>query len=620
MSILEKIHSPDDLKALPANYLPRLAEEIRVLIIETVKKNGGHMASNLGMVELTIALHRVLDSPHDRIIMDTSHQCYPHKILTGRSKNFSTIRTLGGLSGFFEPQESEHDLTVIGHAGTGPSLALGWATGEKLRGGHGYAVCVIGDGSLTAGVAYEGLSNIIAQNPQNLMVILNDNGMSISQNVGWLAQWRGRWLPELRSQLELEPDFLNLERLAESLAPKLPFGPLALGVGKVIKSSVQRAIIPQIGQFWEEMGFNYIGPIDGHDTGALIETLDRARQSSGRVPFIHVVTNKGNGFGPAEADPVTYHQPGSVPNGKTYSEVFSETLGHLMETDSRIVAISAAMLGGTGLAPLKTRFPDRIFDVGIAEQAAVAMAAGMARNGLRPVVCIYSTFLQRAFDQVLHDVCLNDLPVVFAVDRAGIVGQDGKTHHGMFDLAFMRIPPNMIVSVPRDENQLRHLLYTGLNSKHPFAIRYPRGAVQGVALDNELRILPFQAESVRYAGLEKNVCILAMGPLVQVAVQAAEELGKQGIMTEVVDLRFVKPMDANTIKQVYIEFDSVLVLEEASSVGGAYDVVLQSLDISGITGINAGDRFIEHGSAGELRRALGLDVEGVIKAVKQGGS
>lgn len=614
MSILERIDSPQDLKALSRAALTELAQEIRQLIIETVESNGGHMASNLGVVELTLALHRVFDSPHDRIIFDTSHQCYSHKIITGRGGNFKSIRTQGGISGFFEPNESQHDLTVIGHAGTGPSLALGWAIGERIAGRQGYAVCVLGDGSLTSGIAYEGLSNIIAQQPRNLMVILNDNGMSISPNVGWVAQWRDRWLPQLRNRLELDADFHSFERITEALAPKIPFGPLALGLGKGLKRTIQKTLIPEIGHFWDEMGFNYIGPIDGHNFAELEDVLYRARYSD-KVPFVHVLTNKGQGYAPAEDDPVTYHQPGSVPNGKTYSEVFCDTLCMLMHNDRSIVAISAAMMGGTGLAALKPRYPDRIFDVGICEQHAVSMAAGMARNGLKPVICIYSTFLQRAFDQIIHDVCLNDLPVVFGIDRAGIVGQDGKTHHGLFDLAYMRLAPNMVVSAPRDENELRHLLYTALHTPHPFSIRYPRGVVKGVPLDPELHIIPIGSAEVVRPG--QDVCLLAIGAMVDVAQQAAEELVEEGIEAHVVDLRFIKPLDHTMLNNLYPHFSFTLVLEEGTRVGGVMSAVMDNFSqgMPLFKCLSTGDTFIEHGGQSEIRHMLGLDPEGVVKAV-----
>ncbi|KKL54279.1 hypothetical protein LCGC14_2266980, partial [marine sediment metagenome] len=402
MSLLETVNSPQDLKRLALSALPDLAQEIRDLIIDTVSHNGGHMASNLGVVELTIALHRIFESPTDCIIFDVSHQAYAHKILTGRASDFSGIRTTGGYSGYFEPAESPHDVLALGHAGCGPSIALGIAQAKQMLGKPGYVVCVIGDGSLTSGLAYEGLSNIVALNPRNLMVVLNDNGMAISPNVGWLAKWRDRWLPRMRDGLELDDDFQTLERVTESLAAKVPLGGLLLGVGRGVKSVIQRSIIPEVGMVWEEMGFNYLGPVGGHDIDELLQVVAGARQNSDKVPFLHVLTNKGHGWDPASEEPVRYHQPGPPQRGvrkATYSEYFAGALAEEMAADERVVAISAAMLEGTGLVKVKDRFPDRVFDVGICEQQAVSMAAGMARAGLRPVVCIYSTFLQRAFDQ-----------------------------------------------------------------------------------------------------------------------------------------------------------------------------------------------------------------------------
>jgi 1-deoxy-D-xylulose-5-phosphate synthase len=629
MSLLDSINSPADLKALPMRDLPLLADEIRQLIISTVSSNGGHMASNLGVVEMTIALHRLFNSPQDRIIFDVSHQSYPHKILTGRAKDFRSIRKSGGYSGYFEPSESPHDVLALGHAGCGPSLALGLALGETMKGGKGYMVCVIGDGSLTSGLAYEGLSNIVQHNPKNLMVILNDNGMAISPNVGWLANWRRGWLPHLRGELELDKDFQKFEQVTEVLAPKLPLGPLFLDLGKGLKSAIQKSLIPNIGQVWDEMGFNYIGPVDGHNIAELIETFDRAKQYSDKVPFIHVLTNKGHGWSPSAHDPVHYHQPGPPSPGKrmaTYSQVFAACLRDLMEKDARIVAISAAMLEGTGLIALKSDFPDRIFDVGICEQHAVSMAAGMARGGLRPVVCIYSTFLQRAFDEVMHDVCMNDLPVVFAMDRAGLVGQDGKTHHGLYDLAYMRIPPNMILAVPRDENQMRHLLYTALHQDHPFALRYPRGEVPGVKVDEEMKWLGIgTSEMLREgqgrAGFAFACCLAAVGEQVRSALQAADILMAEGISVQVVDVRYVKPVDPKLVDDLVEHFNDVVVIEEGTSVGGLTAALLeammnQKVKLVRVYQLAAGDIFPDHGEISELRHQLGLDVQAIVDKVK----
>jgi len=636
MSLLEQINSPADLKALPPRELPALAEEIRQLIINTVGRNGGHMASNLGVVELTIALHRVFNSPSDRIIFDVSHQSYPHKILTGRAHDFASIRTTGGYSGYFDHLESPHDVLTLGHAGCAPSLALGIALGERLKGEDGYVVCVIGDGGLTSGLAYEGLSNIIAQKPRNLMVILNDNGMAISPNVGWLANWRGQWLPHLRDQLEMDKDFQQFEQAGESLATKVPLGSLVLDLGKGMKSAIQRSLIPEIGQVWNEMGFNYLGPVDGHNIAELTDVIEHTRQYSDKVPFLHVLTNKGQGWQPSASDPVRYHQPGPPSSGKkrpTYSQVFSACLGDLMDRDRRIVAISAAMLEGTALSALQREFPGRIFDVGICEQHAVSMAAGMARAGLRPVVCIYSTFLQRAFDQIIHDVCMNDLPVVFALDRAGIVGQDGKTHHGLYDLAYMRIIPNMIVAVPRDENQMCHLLNTALHQEHPFSLRYPRGKITGVDVDQEEKVLDIgRSEVLRHgkgkAGFAFACCLAAVGEQVTSALQAADILEAEGISVQVVDVRYVKPIDPDLVQDLVDNFNDVIVIEEGTSVGGVAAALLEfaahlGRKVPRVHQLSVGDTFPDHGEIEELRHLYGLDAQAIadkVRSILQGGN
>ncbi len=629
MSLLETVDSPQDLKKLAPSELPDLAQEIRDLIIDTVSHNGGHMASNLGVVELTIALHRIFESPTDCIIFDVSHQAYAHKILTGRASDFSGIRTTGGYSGYFEPAESPHDVLALGHAGCGPSIALGIAQAKQMLGKPGYVVCVIGDGSLTSGLAYEGLSNIVALNPRNLMVVLNDNGMAISPNVGWLAKWRDRWLPRMRDGLELDDDFQTLERVTESLAAKVPLGGLLLGVGRGVKSVIQRSIIPEVGMVWEEMGFNYLGPVGGHDIDELLQVVAGARQNSGKVPFLHVLTNKGHGWDPASEEPVRYHQPGPPQRGvrkATYSEYFAGALAEEMAADERVVAISAAMLEGTGLVKVKDRFPDRVFDVGICEQQAVSMAAGMARAGLRPVVCIYSTFLQRAFDQIMHDVCMNDLPVVFAIDRAGLVGQDGKTHHGLYDLAYMRIPPNMVVAVPRDENELGHLLHTALRQDRPFSLRFPRGLVVGDHRHEPPKEIPVGTAEVFHEG--KGICLAAVGELVYTARAAASTLAKEGIEVQVVNVRYIKPIDPALIEELCENFSDVFVLEEGTSVGGAAAALLEVMAARPegrprVHQISTGDVFPDHAEPDELRHQLGIDAAAVIDKVLEvyeGGS
>lgn len=628
MSLIEGIKTPADLKELSMQELTVLSEEIRQLIITTVSRNGGHMASNLGVVELTIALHWLFDSPIDKIIFDVSHQSYAHKILTGRAEGFENIRTSQGYSGYFEPKESEHDVLALGHAGCAPSIALGLSLGATLRSEKGYFVAVIGDGGLTSGLAYEGLSNIVANSPRNLMVILNDNGMAISQNVGWLAKWRNRWLPHLRAELELDRDFQQFESVTEALAPKVPLGLPLLSLGKGLKSAIQKSLIPNIGHFWDEMGFNYLGPVDGHNLAELIEVLDRARKYSDKVPFVHVLTNKGHGWAPAAENPTLYHQPGvpkTEPSKATYSHIFSQTLLQCMKQDERVVAISAAMLEGTGLSEVKGVFPERVFDVGICEQHAVSMAAGLARAGMKPVVCVYSTFLQRSFDQIIHDVCMNELPVIFALDRAGFVGQDGKTHHGLYDLAYMRIPPNMVVAVPRDENEMRHLLWTALHESRPWSIRFPKGEVYGVALEDELRLILTGTSEVIREG--SAVCLVGVGETVYHALDAAQSLNEHNIMCQVVNMRFIKPVDEALIRELYDNFTEVFVIEEGSCIAGAASAIMEAIEAlresnnndagspPSVHSISVDDSFPDHQEVSELRRQYGIDSHGIARRV-----
>jgi len=476
--ILGRIDGPADLRVLTEEQLKTLAAECRDVMIGTITKTGGHLASNLGVVELTLALHRAFDSPKDRIVWDTSNQCYTHKLVTGRRDRFASIRTPGGLSGFAEPLESEHDTLAAGHAGTGLSYAVGMALALQNDPGLPYVVAVVGDGALTSGPSYEALNNIVHLNPKRLIVVFNDNGWSISENVGWLAHWRNRFV--------LNPKYQKLTEAGQKLLSKVPHGNHAWKLARKIKTSVESLFLPNV--IWEEMGLHYVGPVDGHDFKELSEALARVREIShdGTPVVLHALTHKGRGYTLAEENPCKFHQPGTPSPAAgagaslTYSQVFARTLVELMEKDDRIVAISAAMLVGTALTEIQKRFPDRVYDVGIAEEHAVIMAAGMAKEGWKPVVCIYSTFLQRSFDQIIHDVCLQNLPVVFGVDRAGFVGDDGKTHHGVFDVAYMRSVPNMIVAAPKDENELADLLRTAIAAQRPFAIRYPRGFGLGV--------------------------------------------------------------------------------------------------------------------------------------------
>jgi 1-deoxy-D-xylulose-5-phosphate synthase len=630
MTLLETITSPEDLKRLPLDKLPDLAKEIRQQIVQTVNGNGGHLASNLGTVELTIALHRVFESPKDIILFDVSHQSYTHKMLTGRAQRFAGIRTSGGYSGYFDKDESPHDILTLGHAGCAPSLALGLALGKKLNREEGIVIAVLGDGSLTNGLAYEGLSNIVVQNPENLIVILNDNGMAINQNVGWMATWRNKWLPHLRNQLEIDPDFKDFERITQKLSAKVPAGGLFLDLARGMKSAVEKAVIPGIGQYWEEMGFKYVGPVDGHDLPQLIEYLHAGAMVADKVPFIHVITDKGHGSASAQADPVRYHQPGPVTALKkkqTYSGFFGAALADLMAKNDKIVAISAAMLEGTGLAPVKKLFPDRVFDVGICEEHAVSMAAGMARAGLRPIVCIYSTFLQRALDQIIHDVCMNDLPVVFALDRSGLVGQDGKTHHGLFDLAYMRIAPNMVVAAPWNEKELGDLLTTAFMQSHPFSLRYPKGEIPCLLDSYTFTPIVVGASQTVYgaesSGIDDDlISLVAVGSMVAPALEARLILKEENISVGVVNLRYIKPIDSELVCQLCENYSDVIVLEEGTSTGGAAAALLEAMtesydEIPTVQQLSTGDSFPDHGEVPELKQQLGLDAQAIVSKVRE---
>ena len=471
--LLDRIDAPSDLTALTHEEMDQVAQEARDTIISVITERGGHLASNLGVVELTLALHRVFESPKDSIVWDTTNQTYTHKLVTGRRDEFKDIRLEGGLSGFGEPNESPHDALCAGHAGTGLSIALGVAEGAANREQDSWTIAVVGDGAMTSGSSFEALNNIVHLSPERLIVVLNDNGMSISENIGFLTNWRKR--------LITHPEYHAMVERMKALSRKVPTGELMHRLAKRVYTGVEGLVVPTM--FWTEMGFQYLGPIDGHDFKQLEETFQQAMKPTGLVPLVHILTHKGRGYEPAEDDPIKFHQPssplGDSSGAPTYSKVFSQTIARIMRRDKSVVGISAAMLEGTGLVDVREEFPDRVFDVGIAEQHAVSMAAGMASNGLNPFVSIYSTFLQRAFDQVVHDVCLQNLPVKLIADRAGIVGEDGKTHHGAFDISYLRCLPNAVVAAPMDENELQHLVYTAYKYDGPFAIRIARGTAVG---------------------------------------------------------------------------------------------------------------------------------------------
>ena len=610
--ILDRIDEPSGLKTLTREELEQVAQEARDTIISVITERGGHLASNLGVVELTLALHRIFDSPKDSIVWDTTNQTYTHKLVTGRRDEFQNIRLEGGLSGFGEPQESPHDTLCAGHAGTGLSIALGIAEASTHRSKDSWTVAVVGDGAMTSGSSFEALNNIAHLSPDKFIVVLNDNGMSISENIGFLTNWRKR--------LITHPEFNAMIERMKRLSQKVPTGELMYSLVKRFNTGLAGLIVPTM--FWTEMGFQYLGPVDGHDFNQLEETLRQARTPTGSVPLIHVVTHKGHGYEPAEDDPVKFHQPssplGSGSGAPTYSKVFAQTIGQLMRRDSSVVGISAAMLEGTGLVELQEEFPDKVFDVGIAEQHAVSMAAGMASNGLNPFVSIYSTFMQRAFDQVVHDVCLQNLPVTLIADRAGIVGEDGKTHHGAFDISYLRCLPNAVVAAPMDENELQHLVYTAYKYEGPFAIRIARGAAVGAALDDELKELPIGKGKVVREG--SDVVILALGKPVEAALAAAETLAGHGISCGVVNPIFVKPLDVDLLLDSARTTGRVVTVEENVLAGGFGSAVLEALaeagmDDAAVHRIGMPDSFIEHGTAVDQRRQLHLDAEGIVREI-----
>ncbi len=616
--ILAKLASPADLKGLAPAELESLAAEIRETIIDTVAANGGHLASSLGVVELTIALHRVFDSPRDKIVWDVGHQAYAHKLLTGRQERFSTLRQAGGISGFPKRGESPHDCFDVGHSSTSISAALGMAAARDVLGSSEKVVAVIGDGSLTAGLAFEGL-NQAGHLKKDLIVILNDNEMSISPNVGALSSFLSR---QMTSDL-----FVRLKRETEQLLGNVPrFGRDLLNFARRAEESLKGFLTP--GMLFEAFGFDYVGPLDGHRLPELIETLQNVSRLEGPT-LVHVVTRKGQGYPPAEANPSRFHgvgpfdrQTGQVKADKggaaSYTEVFGRTLLEQAEGDSRVVAITAAMAEGTGLKAFAARFPDRFFDVGIAEQHAVTFAAGLACQGLRPTVAIYSTFLQRAYDSVLHDVCLQNLPVSFALDRGGLVGADGPTHHGVFDFSYLRHIPNITVMAPRDEQALRRAMATALVVDGPLAYRYPRGNGLGLTLDGPYEPVPVGCGEKLREG--NDGVIFAAGTTVAAALAAAEELAVDGIEMTVVDPRFLKPLDRELIGGEARRYGVVVTVEENVLPGGFGSAVLELLADEGVAArvlrLGLPDAFIEQGSQKELYACYGLDAAGIARSIR----
>jgi 1-deoxy-D-xylulose-5-phosphate synthase len=617
MKLLERINGPADLQQLSNKELDDLASEIRELLVTTVAKNGGHLAPNLGVVELTLALHLVFSTPNDKIIWDVGHQTYVHKIITGRREIFSTLRQYKGLSGFPKIVESIHDNFNTGHSSTSVSAALGMALARDLQGKKNHVVAVIGDGALTGGMAFEAL-NHAGHLGIDLTVILNDNKMSIANNVGALAGYLTR--------IRTDPKYFKGKEELENLIRKFPaIGPRVVKLAERIKDSVKHLVVP--GMLFEELGFTYLGPIDGHNLPATRTVLTSAKATKGPV-LIHVITKKGKGYRPAEENPDLFHGVGpfDIASGKpvkydetpTYSKVFGDTITELAAKYQDIVAITAAMPDGTGLSLMKNELPHRVIDVGIAEQHGVTLAAGMALAGLRPVVAIYSSFLQRAFDQALHDVCTQKLPVVFAVDRAGIVGEDGETHHGLFDISYFRMMPNMAIMAPKDEDEIRHMLYTAVNYRGPVAIRYPRGVGQGVKMKQNLEILPWGKAEILLEG--KDLVIFAVGPLAYQALDASAIAALDGISVAVVNLRFVKPFDEHVILKYSSRCKRVITLEDNVIAGGAGSGILELLAKNNIQakvlnlGIN--DIFVEHGSCQTLHQNLGLTTDNIAKQIQ----
>ena len=611
--LLDTIESPADLRKLPRAQLKTLSDELRAYLLDSVSKTGGHLSSNLGTVELTVALHYVFNTPDDRLVWDVGHQTYPHKILTGRKDRMGSLRQLGGLSGFPRRDESPYDTFGTAHSSTSISAALGMALAAKQKGEDRYSVAIIGDGAMSAGMAFEALNNAGIQDNCKMLVVLNDNDMSISPPVGAL----NRYLAQLMSG-RFYASARNVGRQVLSVAPPL------LELAKRLETHAKGMVVPAT--LFENFGFNYIGPIDGHDLESLVPTLENIRQlmKNGSGPqFLHVVTKKGQGYKMAEADPVAYHGPGKfdpamglqkalTPAKQTFTQVFGTWLCDMAAHDVRLVGITPAMREGSGMVEFHQRFPGRYHDVGIAEQHAVTFAAGMACEGLKPVVAIYSTFLQRGYDQLVHDVALQNLPVVFALDRAGLVGADGATHAGAYDIPFLRCIPNMSIACPADERECRMLLSSAYEQNHPVAVRYPRGAGAGVATEAGLDALPFGKAEVRREG--KGVAILAFGTLLYPSLQAAEKLG-----ATVVNMRWAKPLDVELLRQVAASHDALVTVEEGAIMGGAGSAVSEMLHASSmikpVLHLGLADEFIEHGDPAKLLAMQGLDAAGIEAAI-----
>ena len=609
MTLLQNINDPADLRTLSRQELHKLANELRTYLLESVSQTGGHLSSNLGTVELTIALHYVFNTPHDRIVWDVGHQTYPHKILTGRRDRMPSLRQHGGLSGFPRRDESPYDTFGTAHSSTSISAALGMALAARTKGEKRHSVAVIGDGAMSAGMAFEALNNAGVYEDIKMLVVLNDNDMSISPPVGAL----NRYLARLMSG----QFYAAAKNVGKSVLP-----PSMREFAKRFEEHAKGMLTPAT--MFEEFGFNYIGPIDGHDLEALVPTLQNLKNLDG-PQFLHVVTKKGQGYKLAEADPVLYHgpgkfnpaegiQPATAPAKKTYTQVFGDWLCDMASADDKLIGITPAMREGSGMVAFEQQFPDRYYDVGIAEQHAVTFAAGLACEGLKPVLAIYSTFLQRGYDQLIHDVALQNLDVTFALDRAGLVGADGATHAGNYDIAYLRCIPNMVVMTPSDENECRKMLSTAYRHPGPASVRYPRGAGPGTVIEADLDPIEIGKASVRRQG--RQVAILAFGTMVAPALKAGEELN-----ATVADMRFVKPLDAALVAQLAASHDLIVTIEEGSVMGGAGSAVAEALAAAGcvkpLLQLGLPDQFIDHGDAQQLLASCGLDAAGIVASVNQ---
>ncbi len=615
--IIENLNSPKDIKKLSYEELAKLSREIRAFLIDSVSKTGGHLASNLGVVELTIALHKVFNSPKDKIVWDVGHQAYVHKIITGRKNDFSTLRQFKGLSGFPKCKESDHDAFETGHSSTSISAGLGMAMARDVKGEKHSVISIIGDGALTGGMAFEAL-NHAGHSEKDFIVILNDNEMSISENVGGLSKYLNR--------LRTDPVYFKMKDDVEHILSMIPaIGKSVVKTTQKAKDTIKYFFVP--GMLFEELGFTYIGPVDGHDIKELTGVMRRAKKMKGPV-IIHTITKKGKGYRYAEKHPDKFHGVGafdlktgkklSSSSGKSYSQIFSEALMDVAEENPSVVAITAAMPSGTGLTDFASKYPKRFFDVGIAEQHAVTFAAGLASNGLRPAFAVYSTFLQRGYDQVLHDVCLQNLPVVFCIDRAGIVGADGETHHGVFDISFLSNIPNLKIAAPKDGEELRTMIKYAFSQNSPMAIRYPRGTSKSLSTENSNDDIFKEKAEVIQKG--KDICIIAVGKMVEKAIEVAELLKESNIESTVINARFIKPIDEETILSNIKEIDRIITLEDNVRIGGFGSQVLDMLNKNSINDKDVKifafpDEFVEHGETETLFKEHNLDAECIYRQV-----